>query len=326
MSRTGQSGESGVFALWASPQMKEEGAISGRGREASLGMRLGYNTNGFAHHDLLDAVRVLGEIGYQSVAITIDHHALPPGRDWTGRQLAQLRRLLEQFGMRSVIETGARYLLDPWHKHQPSLLSPEWEARQRRMDFYRHALQMAAELGSDCVSIWSGSLPVGVSAEEGMSWLVEGLATLVEEARRCGQRIGLEPEPGMLIETMASYEALLERWDEPELQLTLDIGHLICQGETPAEEYIRRWASRLVNVHLEDMRPGRHEHLMFGEGELPLESVLTSLAEVGYAGGVHVELSGHSAQAPQVAQQVYRLLSSYWQRLGQGGAKGNVRA
>src|SRR5574340_740021 len=41
-------------------------------------MLLGYNTNGMAHHDLLDAVTLLSELGYRSVAITIDHGALPP--------------------------------------------------------------------------------------------------------------------------------------------------------------------------------------------------------------------------------------------------------
>ena len=43
-------------------------------------MLLGYNTNGLAHHDLFDAVGLLAEIGYRSVAITIDHGALPPRR------------------------------------------------------------------------------------------------------------------------------------------------------------------------------------------------------------------------------------------------------
>ena len=41
-------------------------------------MLLGYNTNGLAHHDLFDAVELLADIGYRSVAITIDHTALPP--------------------------------------------------------------------------------------------------------------------------------------------------------------------------------------------------------------------------------------------------------
>ncbi len=76
-------------------------------------MLLGYNTNGLAYHDLFDAVELLADIGYRSAAITIDHIALPPSGADHDRKLERLRQLLERHGLRSVIETGARYLLDP---------------------------------------------------------------------------------------------------------------------------------------------------------------------------------------------------------------------
>ena len=41
-------------------------------------MRLGYNTNGFAHHNLVQAIDFLAEVGFRSVAITLDHGALNP--------------------------------------------------------------------------------------------------------------------------------------------------------------------------------------------------------------------------------------------------------
>jgi len=85
-------------------------------------MFLGYNTNGLAHHDLFDAVALLAEIGYRGVAITIDHNALPPDGSDVRRQTARLRQKLERLGMRSVVETGARFLLDPRTKHEPTLL------------------------------------------------------------------------------------------------------------------------------------------------------------------------------------------------------------
>ena len=56
-------------------------------------MYLGYNTNGFAHHTTSDAVAVLHEIGYESVAVTLEHHHLdPPDRSAAGRCVEALVR------------------------------------------------------------------------------------------------------------------------------------------------------------------------------------------------------------------------------------------
>ncbi|MBN2477443.1 MAG: sugar phosphate isomerase/epimerase [Pirellulales bacterium] len=272
-------------------------------------MYLGYNTNGMAHHELFDAVELLGEIGYRGVAITIDHGALPPAERYLSQRLTRLRRLLQDRGMRSVIETGARFLLDPRQKHAPTLISADAAARRRRIDFYRHAVECAAALDSDCVSLWSGALhDPSASAEGAMQRLAEGLAEVLQYGAEQGIAIGLEPEPGMLVDSMRRYEQLLTRIDAPSLRLTLDVGHLQCQGELPIAEMIRRWGPRLVNVHIEDMQRGRHEHRMFGEGEIDFPPVIRALAGAGYRGGVHVELSRHSHEAPQAARRAFEFL------------------
>jgi sugar phosphate isomerase/epimerase len=271
----------------------------------------GYNTNGLAHHDLFDTVELLAEIGYRGVAITIDNNTLPPQGPYARQRTERLRRLLEQHDMRSVIETGARYLLNPRMKHEPTLLS---EDRRRRIDFTKYAIDLAAQLGSDCVSLWSGVLHEALGHEQAMDRLVEGLAEVVDYASQRGVSIGFEPEPGMLIDTMAAFEALLTRIDGPNLRLTLDVGHLQCQGETPIDAVIRRWASRLANVHIEDMRSGVHEHLMFGEGEIEFPPILRALAEIGYAGGVYVELSRHSHEGPEAARRSFAFLQGLTER------------
>src|SRR5271170_4803407 len=98
-------------------------------------MRLGYNTNGFAHHDPLEAIELLADIGYQSVAITLDHGRLNPFAAGFADELQNVRRVLQRRGLRSVIETGARYLLDPRVKHEPTLISADPEGRARRLNF-----------------------------------------------------------------------------------------------------------------------------------------------------------------------------------------------
>ncbi len=278
-------------------------------------MLLGYNTNGLAHHELFDAVALLAEIGYRSVAITIDHGALPPSEKYLRQRIGRLRRLLEQSGMRSVVETGARFLLDAREKHEPTLISANPAGRRRRIDFYKHAIECAAELGSDCVSLWSGRLPDSTSRQAAMDRLIEGLDEVLEYAAVRGVAIGFEPEPGMLIDTMQRYEELLERIDAADFGLTLDVGHLHCQGEVPIAKCIRRWASRLVNVHIEDMRAGVHEHLMFGHGEIDFPPVLEAFSRIGYRGGVHVELSRHSHEAPQAARRAFEFLDPILRRL-----------
>jgi len=267
---------------------------------------LGYNTNGFAHHRLFDAIELLAEIGYRGVAITIDHAALPPDAADHDRELGRLRRLLDRLRMRSAVETGARYLLNPRRKHEPTLLS---EDRRRRVEFYKYAIDCAAALESDCVSIWSGAVRETISPEEAMERLVAGLAETLDYAADRNVVVAFEPEPGMFIDSMARYEELLGRIDAGHFRLTLDVGHAQCQDETPIADVIARWAPRLAHVHIEDMRTGMHEHLMFGEGEIDFPPVLRALDEVGYQGGAYVELSRHSHVAPESARRAFEFLS-----------------
>jgi L-ribulose-5-phosphate 3-epimerase len=264
---------------------------------------LGYNTNGFAHHRLEDALLILADLGYQSVAITLDYHSLNPFDLELPRQLAAVKKIVHQSGLRCVIETGARFLLDPLHKHQPTLVSAAPEDRKRRFDFLRRSVDIARELGADAVSFWSGSVRDGASEDAWMTRLVDGCLRLCEYAATAAVRLAFEPEPGMAVDTMDRFAVLFGRLRHPSFGLTLDIGHLVCLGEVPVADHLRRWRDVLWNVHIEDMRPGVHDHLMFGEGAIDFGPVLATLKEIGYAGGVHVELSRHSHDAVETGRR-----------------------
>src|SRR4051812_41713334 len=105
-------------------------------------MLLGYNTNGFAHHRLEDTLHILAELGYQSVALTLDYHSLNPYDVGFRRQLGYISRLLQRLRLRSVVETGARFLLDSRRKHRPTLVDPPQRAA-KRIDFLQRAVDIA---------------------------------------------------------------------------------------------------------------------------------------------------------------------------------------
>jgi len=54
----------------------------------------------------------------------------------------------------------------------------------------------------------------------------------------------------------------------------MDIGHLFCLSEVPIAGFIEKWQDLIVNIHIEDMCAGVHDHLMFGEGQIYFPPVI----------------------------------------------------
>jgi L-ribulose-5-phosphate 3-epimerase len=273
-------------------------------------MRLGYNSNGFAHHRLEDALEILAGLGYRAVALTPDVHHLPPF-ETTGAELRALRRRLRALELAPVVETGARFLLDPRRKHRPNLLESEPGERARRLEFLVRCAELAAELEAGVVSVWSGVRPASTGPEEAWSLLVDGVGALCERAGALGVRVGFEPEPGMFVENLAEWERLRAALPHPALGLTLDVGHVPCTETVSPAEAIRAHAGELLNVHLDDVRGGVHEHLQVGEGELDWGEIARALGEAGFSGVASFELSRHSHAAPQAAREALARFSAY---------------
>ncbi|WP_020666600.1 EboA domain-containing protein [Amycolatopsis nigrescens] len=271
-------------------------------------LHLGYGTNGFANHRLDDALALIAELGYSGVALTLDHHHLNPFAEDLPRQVRRVAARLGQLGLGVVVETGARYLLDPRHKHHPTLLSDD---PGLRIDFLNRAIWIAAELGADCVSFWSGIRPDELAP--GVAWrrLRDGVGAVLDEAANRGVRLGFEPEPGMLVQHLGEVLRLRDELGSPELLgVTLDVGHCVAVEPSSAAECARQAGPLLFNVQLDDMRTGVHEHLEFGEGELDLAETLGALVEIGYEGLAAVELPRHSHAAPVVARRALEALRS----------------
>ena len=256
-------------------------------------LRFAFNTNGCAHHRLDDALTLIAEAGYDGVALTLDiHHLDPYDPDFTlnTRHVAARLRALS---LGCVVETGARFLLNPRAKHEPTLVSADPDGRALRVDFLSHALQVVAETGGEAMSFWAGVPKPGVDRADAQGWLQDGVAAVVRIAEELGVVAALEPEPGMLVETLDDWNTLAI----PGLTLALDTGHCLVTGERNPADAVHEFAGRLGTVTIEDMKRGVHVHLPFGEGDMDVPGVLGALEAVGFAKLVCVELSRESHRA-----------------------------
>ncbi len=260
-----------------------------------MSLRLAYNTNGASSHRLDDAIALIADSGYQGVALTLDHHHLDPFADDWQEQAESLAKRLDSLQLGTVIETGARYLLNPREKHEPTLLAPSSEGRARRVEFLCRAIDIAAILRSETISFWAGVPKPEVERAQAMQWLHEGIAAVCGYAEARGVPVSLEPEPGMLVETAADFVVVAEQ--HPTLRLALDTGHCLVTRDIAPDEAVRLYADRLGTVSIEDMRYGEHTHLPFGEGDMDVPAVVTALNDIALPGLVCVEYSRESPRA-----------------------------
>jgi sugar phosphate isomerase/epimerase len=261
-------------------------------------LRYAYNTNGLQSHRLTDALALLGDQGYHGVALTLDHMHLDPLKAGPG-EVAAVGRLLKRHRLSCVIETGARFVLDPRRKHHPGLCDPDPLKRMMRMDLLLRSVEIAAELEAEVLNLATGPLLPGQDEGEADLFLLEGLREVLAKGIELGVPVALEPEPGHRVETLAQYNAIVS--ELTELRLTIDVSHVsVSTPEGTASEAIRTHASRLALVHIEDAPAGVHEHLPFGEGDLDVTGIVGALKDIEFAGICAVELSRHSHAAHEL--------------------------
>lgn len=271
-------------------------------------LRYAFNTNGCAHHRLEDAIGLIADSGYDGIALTLDIHHLDPYADDHAAALRRTAAALSGRGLGTVIETGARFLLDPRAKHEPTLVSASPEGRDRRIDFLSRALEVGAATGAEAMSFWAGIPAPGLDRAQVRDWFRAGLEKVARRAEQLGVTAALEPEPGMLIETVADFAAVAA--ELPSLRLALDLGHCLVTQDVEPAQAVHDHADRIATVSIEDMKRGVHEHLPFGSGDMDLPAALGALRGIGFDRLVCVELSRDSYRADRMIPDALRTLKS----------------
>ncbi|MEN6439938.1 MAG: sugar phosphate isomerase/epimerase family protein [Syntrophobacter sp.] len=274
-------------------------------------MRLSFSTNAFVKHPLAEAIGMIAGVGYSGVEILADVPHLYPFSVTEGDVddvAAALRESRLEVANINANTAVGYYGQDFWEPlFEPSLANPDREARKWRIKFTKMCVDMAHRLSCPNVSITSGRIVAGVRPEKAMTLLKKSLEEVLVYAEARGVRVGMEYEPGLLIECFEELKELIDAIGAPHFGANLDLGHSNVLGEDPGM-VIKEFSPKLFHIHLEDIRARKHYHLTPGEGDMDFRPIFGALDGVGYSGFVTVELYTYPDAPVQAAKRAFEYL------------------
>ncbi|MFZ1752600.1 MAG: sugar phosphate isomerase/epimerase family protein [Caldilineaceae bacterium] len=197
---------------------------------------------------------------------------------------AESRGLAQRLGL-SVSCVGASFGLPDG----ATLDSPDASARAAALAHMEKSLAHAATLGATAAYI----IPGMDGSKEALQHYGDSVAATAEIAQQHGLTLGIEHFPGKALDTAAATLDLVRAVAHPNLYLLFDSGHIQMRGEDPAA-IIRQAGERLSYVHLDDNDGVGDLHWALLEGvmsEASLRAIFAALDDIGYDGGVSLELS-----------------------------------
>ncbi len=277
-------------------------------------MNLSFSTNAFTRHSVFYAIERIAAIGYDGVEILADTpHCYPFSQ--SAADIDRLKKLIDRFSVR-VANVNANtavgyYGRDFWEPlFEPSLAHPDDDLRAWRIDYTLRCIDLARELGSPSISVTSGRMVPGIAPDRSLELLKESLLRVLDHAERQSVRVGIEYEPGLLVENGDELAAILDSVGSVSLGANLDLGHSHVLGEDPAR-VMKTLAGKVFHVHMEDIRARKHYHLVPGEGDMDFELLFRTLHAHGYDGFVSVELYTYSHEPEAAARQSLNYLRRF---------------
>ena len=266
-------------------------------------VQLAFSTNAFTSFSLEDALRSIAAVGYRAVEILADGpHAF--AMDLTDTYIEKTRDLMMLLGLTVSnvnANTASGYHPDPPAEkvYEPSLCNPDPKQRLWRVDYTRKAIDLAARMSCPNVSITSGHALPGCPPEDARKLLLESLGQVLEHAAMKGVRVGIDYEPGLLIDNTPELLRLIEDCGSPQLGANFGVGHAWLAGDD-VHQSLTLLGDRLFNVHVEDIKGNEHYHLIPGKGDIPIESFMENLKKLPWSGYVTVDLNS-CAKGPVAA-------------------------
>lgn len=276
-------------------------------------MKLAFSTNAFKKYTLEESIRSIAEIGYGGVEILCDiPHAYPP--TFNQNEIQSVKNLISVCDMQiSNLNAFSLYAIsDVYH---PSWIEADNRLRELRLQHTIDCVQLAEKIGARNISTEPGG-PMDINSHYNnfnnaqlQRLFLKGLSIAAEVAQKCGIKILVEPEPGLLLENSHEFLAFIKNLCYDSVGLNFDISHFYCVRQDPAN-LIYQLCEYIGHFHLADISSDRrHYHLIPGKGSIDFGSVFRAIEEVGYKGFVTVELYPYQDNPIEAAKVAYKYLN-----------------
>jgi sugar phosphate isomerase/epimerase len=182
---------------------------------------------------------------------------------------------------------------------------PDKEAWAQQLADLKEGVDVANQLGTRVLRVFSGNAKPDYTLEQGLGWIVDGLAQGAEYAGARGVTLALENH-GLMAGRSDQVRGIIETVNSPSLRANLDTGNFLLVNQDPTTA-ARELADLVALVHLKDFRratPADTEHVykgldgvaftgsVVGEGQVDLKAITDILRQAGYAGWLSLEFEG----------------------------------
>lgn len=245
-------------------------------------MKISFFTNSLHRWPIEKSFEVASKFGYDGIEI------------WGGRPHAYAPDMRPE-DIQKIKDLSAKYNL-PIVSFEPEMACLLWRDQRwidESMEYFRLCIDFCKAIGCPYMVMAALQCSYEYSTDEDWAQFIKYMKELAAYSESVdGVTMILETvtpwEGNILIRSDDTVRALKEI-NSPKVKAMLDLAAPLTVGE-PSSNYFEKLGKDLVHVHLVDCKKDVEDHLILGDGELPVEEVLSMLDSYGYDGYCSVEL------------------------------------
>jgi sugar phosphate isomerase/epimerase len=199
-----------------------------------------------------------------------------------------------------------------------NFVKPDQSERLAQLNVIKKGVDSANEFGAGIVRVFGGDVnSSGVSFDDALGWIVDGLGAAAEYAQANGVVLALENH-GKLAGKSNQVRLILGKVNSPALRANPDTGNFLLVHQA-SHEAVDELVDLAAMVHFKDFRlvPDDYEGFAYtsieglkfagmavGEGDVDLPDCVVSLKKAAFNGWLNIEYEGEEIPQHAVARSV----------------------